>query len=51
MLEDMIPYSDFSTKFDPLGLISQKPMWASQNIDSQIINSIVPQSFFGDVFQ
>lgn len=34
MLEDLVPYSGFETKFDPLGLISQKPKWAQTNMES-----------------
>jgi hypothetical protein len=50
MLEDLIPYSGFEEKFDPLGLISQKPNWASTTMESQIINSLVPHSFHGELF-
>lgn len=49
MLFDLIPYSQYDEPFDPLQLLSQDPT-ASINIKGEVINTIVPASFKGDVF-
>jgi len=49
MIEEMEASSSFSELYDPLSLISQKPN-PGRTIDSQIINSIVPESFQGEAY-
>lgn len=50
MLYDMEDYSDFSTPFDSLGVISHNPS-PDKIIEGQIINTIVPHSLSGEVYE
>jgi hypothetical protein len=44
MIQEMEASSSFNELYDPLELITQKPN-PGRKIDSQIINTIVPESF------